>query len=319
MRELFPEIEPYNKGFLDVGSGHKIYFEESGNKNGIPVIKIHGGPGSNSKPRHRQLYNPEKYRIICFDQRGCGQSKFEDLLLDNTTQDLIKDIEKLRMFLGIDKWVVEGGSWGSLLALVYAFEYRENIIALFVSSIFLGKSDDLFSYQNGANQVFPEEHEKLLNYFSATSENILEKVNEQIFQNDFEKAYLAAKEIFKYDFSLMNLVHIEPEEELITDEIKKRTLDSGKIYLHYSKNKYFIPDGFILENAKKLVNLQTTILQGKYDMVCPYRNAYLLSKELPQAEFITIISGHHYNEPENIDVMLQVIETIADRLNTSKS
>jgi proline iminopeptidase len=319
MKELYPSIEPFNSGFIDVGSNHKIYFEESGNKDGIPVIRIHGGPGSNTKPKHRQMYNPEKYRIICFDQRGCGQSKFKDLLLDNTTQDTISDIEKIREYLGIEKWVVNGGSWGSLLAILYSMNHPESVMALLVSGIFFGKTDDVFAYQKGANNVFTEEHLNLLKFFSATSENIFEKMNERIFQDDFNSAYLAASEMFKYEVSLMSLLPQEKEEEVINEEIKKATINSGKIYLHYSNNNYFIPGDFIINNVNKIKDIPTTIIQGRYDMVCPYKNAYLLSQELPNAKLITIIAGHYYSEPENIDILLQAHEDIADKILRNQS
>ena len=193
MRELFPLYEAYNSGFLDVGDGHEIYFEESGNPNGIPVVYIHGGPGDHSKPSHRQYFNPSKYRFIAFDQRGCGKSKSIDYLKENTTWKTIEDMEKLRKFLKIETWLINGRSWGSLLALVYAINNPEVVKGIITGGIYLATRQDIaFLYDFGANLLFPDEYEKFTKYFEIDNNSALSAADnmESILRKLKDKIYL---------------------------------------------------------------------------------------------------------------------------------
>jgi proline iminopeptidase len=315
MRELYPLFETYNTGFLDVGSGHQIYFEESGNPNGIPVVYVNGGPGGFSKPKHRQYFNPTKYRVIAYNQRGCNNSKFKQLLKDNTTKELVEDIEKLRKHLNINKWIMCGRSWGSTLVLAYALKYPFNIKAIITGGIFLARDlDEEFVYQFGANQIFPESYHRFINYFDLhENDGIYKVLKESVYQNNLEKAFESTMEIFRYEGSISLLIQ-EPEEniEQITDVYKERIVNSGKIFLHYLQNKFFISENEFFENVSPLKTIPGVIIQGRYDLVCPYINAWTLHNEWPEAEFITTIAGHNGGDKENLEKILEYTDKFAE-------
>jgi len=315
MRELYPLFEIYNSGYLDVGSGHQIYYEESGNPKGISVIFVNGGPGGFSKPKHRQYFNPNKYRVIAYNQRGCNNSKFKQLLKDNTTKELVEDIEKLRKHLDINKWVMCGRSWGSTLILSYALKYPFNIRGIITGGVFLGRDlDEEFVYQFGANQIFPESYHKFTDYFDLQeNDGIYKKLKESVYQSNLEKAYQSTMEIFKYEGSISLLIpEAEEEVDIIGNVYKERIVNSGKIFLHYLQNKFFISENIFLENVSPLKNIPSVIIQGRYDLVCPYINAWTLHNEWPEAEFITTLAGHNGSDEENTQKILEYTDKFAN-------
>ena len=314
MREIYPLFEKYNSGFIDVGSGHQLYYEESGNPEGTPVIFVNGGPGGFSKPRHRQYFNPDKYRVIAYNQRGCNNSKFVDLLKDNTTQDLIEDIEKIRKHLGIYKWIMNGRSWGSTLVLAYAQKYPQNITAIITGGVFLTKnSDEEFIYKFGANQLFPESYQRFLEYFDVKDKSELYKnMKEYIYQDNIEKAYESTMEMFRYEGSISLLVPEDQEtEEEIDLETKKRLINSGKIFFHYLENNFFISEDHFLDDIGKINNIPGVIIQGRYDLICPFVNAWNLHRLWPKAEFVTTIAGHNGSDAENVEKILEYSDKFA--------
>ena len=308
MKNLYEPYNVYNSGFLDVGSGHKLYYEESGNKLGIPLVYIHGGPGSKSKPEHRQIFNPKKYHVIQYDQRGCGKSKYISLLKDNNTECLVNDLEKLKKHLKISRWMVNGFSWGSTLALAYSIKYSHSVEAMILEGIFLARKLDFeFIYNLGANQLFPEYYEKFRRYFEIEDfSQTFAKIGQRVNQEDFELSYQAAKSMFEYEAGISVLETARDlDDEVITKDEKQTTINSAKISLHYNENDFFINDKYILSNIYKLKNIPAVIIQGRYDLLCPYINAWNLHLAWPEAEFITTIAGHYSKDEENLQNILK--------------
>ena len=318
MRELFQPYEIFNSGFLDVGSGHQIYFEESGNTSGIPVVYVNGGPGGYSKPSHRQIFDPTKYHVIEFDQRGCGKSKFTELLTSNTTQDLVEDMEKLRLHLNLDKWIIKGSSWGSALGLAYAVEYPQSVKAILVSGIFLArKIDNDFIYYFGSNQCFPEGYKEFAEYFDINNpDDIVSKLKSKVYRDDVNLAYEASEVMGNYEHLISSLGPQirgqDVSETQITSEDKVKSINSAKIFLHYWENDYFLSEDYILDNASKLKNIPAVIIQGRYDLVCPYINAWNLHKSWPEANFVVTIAGHYYMDKENLEKTLEFTEKFSN-------
>jgi len=308
---LFPPIEPYKKHFLTVSSIHKIYLEECGNPKGQPILFLHGGPGGGTDPDHRRLYDPQLFRIILFDQRGCGQSTPFAELKENTTWDLVKDIETIRQFLGIDQWLVHGGSWGTTLALVYAINHSQAVKGLILRGIFLCTTKELqWFYQEGAHWIFPdawEPYEALIpkeerhDYISSYYKRLI---------SDNEELRLKAAQVWsQWEASTSNLI---PNFEFVKkygDPVK--ALPFARIEAHYFVNKAFLPtDNYILENCDKIKHIPTKIIHGRYDVVCPFKNAWDLHRLLPLSELKIIPdAGHSLFEPK---ILTAVVEACHD-------
>jgi len=298
MRTLYPEIEPYNEFKLNVSDLHTIHVEESGNQNGKPVIFLHGGPGGGIESIYRQYFDPEQWRIIIFDQRGCGQSTPHAELRENTTWDLVTDIEKIRESLDIEKWVVFGGSWGSTLSLTYAISHPEQCEGLILRGIFMIRKKEIdWFYQEGASNIYPDSWQ----YF-------LEPIPENE-QGDLVAAYY--KRLTSSDKS----IRIEAANAWAAWEASTSKLFPSQNYLHHFEDvkiaeafariecHYFINGGFfesenwILENVDKIRHLPTVIVQGRYDVVCPMVSAWDLHKAFPEADFeIVQDAGHSMTE-----------------------
>ena len=305
MRTLYPEIEPYNEFKLNVSDLHTIHVEESGSQNGKPVIFLHGGPGGGIESVYRQYFDPEQWRIIIFDQRGCGQSTPHAELRENTTWDLIVDIEKIRESLDIEKWVVFGGSWGSTLSLTYAISHPEQCEGLILRGIFMIRKKEIdWFYQEGASNIYPDAWE----YF-------LEPIpkNEQ---DDLVAAY------YKHLTSSDKSIRIEAAKAWSAWEASTSKLFPSQNYLHHFEDvkiaeafariecHYFINGGFfesenwILENVDKIRHLPTVIVQGRYDVVCPMVSAWDLHKAFPEADFEIVQDAGHSMTEEGIAAKL---------------
>lgn len=315
MRTKYPPIEPNRIGFLDAGSGHKIYWEESGNPKGLPVIFLHGGPGSGTDPGHRCFFNPDKYRIVLMDQRGCGKSEPHSSLVDNTTPHLVADIEALRKWLKIEKWVVFGGSWGSTLSLAYAESHPERVHGLILRGIFLGRKKELYwFYQFGAHHIFPDEWEKYLEpipqaergdlisayYRRLTSQNEAERRRAASAWSGWEGA--ALKLIFD------PTIFLQFTEGYHADAI-------ARIECHYFMNQcFFKTDNWLIENVGKIRKIPALIIQGRYDIICPMESAWELHKAWPEAEFEVIKdAGHAASEPGIVDALVRATDDFAQR------
>ena len=296
---LYPEISPYHTTWLERSHGHKIYVELSGNPHGKPIIFLHGGPGGGTNPKQRQFFDPKHYQIILFDQRGCGQSKPLGETNGNTTADLLSDMETIRKHFSIKSWIIFGGSWGSALALAYATQYPETIKALILRGIFLSRKTELDWFLGEVRAFFPEAHQTLLDFLPIDKRNELVKnYSEFVFSNDLKISGPASIAWNRFESGLLKLIPQAEENKTLTDEDIQNEIARARVQLHYIKDQCFIDGKKILEEVKQLKNIPTTIIQGRYDMVCPPITAYELYQCMPHANFIMVPdAGHSASEP----------------------
>lgn len=296
---LYPKIKPYDSGFLNVDQ-HQVYFEQCGNPDGKPAIFLHGGPGGGGSEDVRRFFNPDLYRIIIFDQRGCGRSKPHGCLENNTTWHLVSDIENLREKLGIEKWLVFGGSWGSTLSLAYAQAHPKSVSELVLRGIFLLRKEELhWFYQDGASRIFPEAWSGFLDIIDEDKRNNLMSSYHEIFKSDDkEKRLKAAIAWSKWEAATSSLAY-KPSlvEEFSNPEF---ALAFALIENHYFVNKgWFKTENQIIENIDIIRSIPAVIVQGRYDVVCPMKTAWELSEAWPEAELIVApASGHTAFEKE---------------------
>ncbi len=315
MRILFPDLKPYAHQLLAVDERHTLYVEECGNPDGLPVLFLHGGPGAGCEPLHRRFFDPQHYRIVLFDQRGCGQSTPHAELRDNTTWHLVADIERLRTQLGIERWMVFGGSWGSTLALAYAETHPERVLGLILRGIFLCRPTDIhWFYQAGANRLFPDLWEHFLApippaeradlvpayYQRLTSANELERLR-------------AAKAWAMWEGATLSL---ESNPGLVEQFGEAhRALSLARIECHYFMNQCFMATDQLLRDAGRLHGIPGVIVHGRYDVVCPLDNAWALHRAWPEADLrIVTPAGHAASEPGIIDALITATQSFADRL-----
>ena len=299
MREFYPEISPYRVGTLKVSEIHEIAFEEVGNPKGKPVVFLHGGPGGGISTDHRRFFDPEHYRVILFDQRGCGNSTPFAELRENTTWDLVSDIEKLRSHLGVEKWIVFGGSWGSTLALTYALTHPDRVKGLILRGIFLCRPSEIkWFYQDGASQIFPDYWEKYRDHIPADERgNFVTAYHKRLTSTD-EKTRLDAARIWSQWEMMTSYMNMKPTA---VDEMEDpaKALPFARIECHYFINNAFFPtDNYILENIEKIRKIPGVIVQGRYDVVCPPTSAWALHRAWPESK-ITFVgdAGHAASEP----------------------
>ncbi|MCL4167400.1 UNVERIFIED_CONTAM: hypothetical protein GTU68_030286 [Idotea baltica] len=304
MSELFPPIHENRHFYLDVGDQHKIYVEECGNPDGIPVIFLHGGPGAGCGEIHRQFFDPEKYWIILFDQRGCGRSTPHASIDNNTTQDLVSDIEKIRNELDIDKWVVSGGSWGSTLSLVYAQTHTENVLGLILRGIFFSTPKEVsWFYQEGASQIFPDYWEDFIEPIPEEErDNFLLAYHKRLNSDNEIKKMGAARAWSLWEARTATL---QPSPSGIKKyHDPKNAMGISRIETHYFMNNGFLEENQILNNMNKLQDLPGFIVQGRYDMICPMKQAYDLHKAWPRSEFFVVQSAGHSAGEQGITAAL---------------
>ena len=296
---LYPKIKPYDSGFLNIDQ-HQIYFEQCGNPNGKPALFLHGGPGGGGSEEVRRFFNPDIYRIIVIDQRGCGRSKPHGCLENNTTWHLVSDIENLREKLDIEKWLVFGGSWGSTLSLAYAQAHPKSVSELVLRGIFLLRKEELhWFYQDGASRIFPEAWSGFLDIIDENKRNNLMSSYHEIFKSDDkEKRLKAAIAWSKWEAATSSLAY-KPSlvEEFSNPEF---ALAFALIENHYFVNKgWFKTENQIIENIDIIRSIPAVIVQGRYDVVCPMKTAWELSEAWPEAELIVApASGHTAFEKE---------------------
>jgi len=313
---LHPEIEPFNKNWLKAGDFHKIYYEECGNQNGSPVIFLHGGPGSGCNPAQRRFFDPKHYRIILLDQRGCGRSTPQGEVHENTTSDLVADIEALREHLSIAKWHVFGGSWGSTLALAYAIKHAKRVISLTLRGIFLSRPSELHWFLGDVKHFYPEVWQTLLDYLPENERNnVLIAYEKRIFSEDAQINQPAAVRWNAYESAIMRL---QPQDNKAVETTKPaaETLTSNatevaraRVQIHYIQHHCFIDGEAILKDAAKLAHIPTIIVQGRYDMVCPPATAWLLARSMPHAEYIMVPdAGHSAMEPGITSALVSATE-----------
>jgi proline iminopeptidase len=313
MRTFYPELQPHTRGRLRVSDIHEIYFEECGNPNGKPVVVLHGGPGGGISPFLRRLHNPALYRIILFDQRGCGQSTPHAELRENTTWDLVADIEALRIHLTIEKWQVLGGSWGSTLALAYAQTHTERVTELILRGIFTIREREIkWFYQEGASVLFPDVWETYAAPIPVEEQHdFVSAYYKRLTGNDTGEQMACAKAWSKWEASTIAL---RPNPEVISSFSSENfALAFARIECHYFINKgFFASDGQLLANAHKLRSIPSVIIQGRYDVVTPMETAWALHKVLPDAHFeIVADAGHTATEPGITDALVRATENFA--------
>ncbi|MFZ1851508.1 MAG: prolyl aminopeptidase [Nitrosomonas sp.] len=305
---LYPEIQPFRQGFLPLDSIHTMYWEESGNPNGVPVVFLHGGPGAGSSPAHRRLFDPSYYRIVIYDQRGAGRSTPLGEIHDNTTIHLINDLELLRQHLGIDHWLVFGGSWGSTLALTYAETHPERCLGLILRGIFLCRKSEIDWFLYGLRNLFPEAWQKLVEPLSEDERHdILAAYYQRLLNPDPEIHMPAARSWGIYEGSCSTLL---PNPSVVnyfaSDTV---ALGLARMEAHYFTHNIFLPENSILNNVHKLRNIPATIVQGRYDAVCPIISADDLHQAWPQAEYIVIDdAGHSVWEPGIQSALMHAME-----------
>ncbi len=313
MRTLYPEIEPNQTGFLKVDEMHSIYWEESGNPQGKPVLFLHGGPGGGTDPKNRRFFNPQAYRIILIDQRGAGKSTPHSCLINNTTWDLVADIEKVRLFLHIEKWVVFGGSWGSTLSLAYAETHPERVLALIVRGIFLCRKKELhWFYQFGAHHIFPDMWEKyLLPIPQEERGDLITAYSKRLNSLDPAVRKQAAKAWTEWEGAALKLRFDPKLFEEFTEDYKADAI--ARIECHYFLNGgFFKTDNYLLENISKIRSIPGVIVQGRYDIICPFESAWELHKAWPEASFEIIPdAGHAGSEPGITDALVRAADNYA--------
>ncbi|EFI27876.1 prolyl aminopeptidase serine peptidase merops family s33 [Coprinopsis cinerea okayama7 len=303
---MYPPNQPFETGKLKVSDIHELYYEVSGNKDGNPVVFLHGGPGGGTDPADRGFFNPDKYKIILFDQRGSGKSTPTACVEENTTWDLVKDIEKLREKLGIEKWHVFGGSWGSTLSLAYAQSYPERVKSLVLRGIFtLRKSELTFFYQNGASHLFPEAWDEYLEPIPESERgDMMLAYHKQLNSPDEAVRMRAAKAWSKWEMSTSKLF-VDPENIARAGD-DKFALAFARIENHYFINEGFMRDGQLLEKQAidKIRHIPTVVVQGRYDVVCPATTAWELKKVFPELTLHIVPDAGHSSREEGIAKLL---------------
>ena len=291
---LFPPIEPFNSGFME-RDGHQIYYEQCGNPNGKPAVFLHGGPGGGGSTTVRRFFDPKKYHIVIFDQRGCGRSKPHGCLEKNTTWDLVEDIETLKKILGFKKWLVFGGSWGSTLSLAYSQTYPTSVSEMVLRGIFMLRKKELdWFYQEGASNIFPEAWEKFLEPIDENQRDDLMSAYHKIFKSDNEEKKLAAAIAWsRWEGSTSSLSYNPDMADSFSNP--QFALAFALIENHYFVNKGFLEhENQLIESGIEIIrNIPTTIVQGRYDIVCPMTTAWELSKNWPEAKLIVAPSSGH--------------------------
>jgi proline iminopeptidase len=290
--ELYPEIEPLCSGHLRLDDRHEMYWEESGNLRGAPVVFLHGGPGAGASPMHRRFFDPAHYRVIIFDQRGAGRSRPHGDLTDNTTPHLISDMEKLRMHLGIEKWAVFGGSWGSTLALAYAEAHPQCCSALVLRGIFLCRKLEIDWFLYGMRFVHPEAWRRFADYIPESERsNLLAAYSIRLNDPDPLIHMPAAHQWSIYEGSCSTLLPSPSTVAHFSEDVV--ALGLARIEAHYFTNNIFLPENSLLDNAYKLGSIPGVIVQGRYDMVCPIISADDLHKAWPEAEYVIVPDAGH--------------------------
>lgn len=313
-QNLFPKIKPFGEGMLSLGGNHVMYWEQSGNPDGIPVVFLHGGPGAGANGAHRRFFDPEFYRIVIFDQRGAGRSEPFSELAGNTTDHLVGDIETLRRHLGIEKWLIFGGSWGSTLGLTYGIRHPGRCAGFILRGVFLGASEELDWFLHGIRTVFPEAWRNFSGFLpEAERDDIVDGYLRRLTDPDPDVHLPAAAAWNRYEASC---------SVLMADYGEGRPSGGGpgglalaRIEAHYFKNAMFLDDDFILKNIDAVRDIPAIIIQGRYDMICPIITADELAAKWPEANYIIVPNaGHSAMEPGIRKALIKATEEIKDWL-----
>ncbi len=314
---LYPPIEPFVQHSLQVDNTHCLHIEECGNPNGIPVVFIHGGPGGGYSAIHRQFFNPSAYRIILFDQRGCGKSKPHACLTNNTTAHLIEDMEKIRRHLKVNKWLLFGGSWGSTLSLLYAQAYPERVFGLILRGIFLCRQQDVnWFYQSGADRFYPEYWAEFIAPVAPENRSNMIEAYHQLLTSENEIERMRAAEAWSVWEGRTSNLETDPNTVNHFGD-PYHALAMSRIECHYFHHRAFIENNQILNNTQSICHVPTIIIHGRYDMVCPINQAFDLHDKLPQSKLIICNhAGHSAMELENATALVSATDQFITQLET---
>lgn len=308
--DLFPPITPYSSGFLDVQTPHSLYWEQSGNPAGVPILLVHGGPGAGSTPTHRRFFDPDYYRIIIFDQRGSGRSHPLGAIENNTTEALIDDMEALRAHLKIERWHIFGGSWGSTLALSYAAKHPKRCLSMILRGIFLCEQPEIDWFMNGMQAVFPEAWEQFAGHIPEDERgDLLEAYYKRLTGADEAAQQTAAIHWALYEGACSSL--LPNYETITTPEQKQNALALARIEAHYFKTQVFSPQSSLIHHIETFKTIPTVIVQGRYDMVCPITTAYRLHRLWPEADYVVVPdAGHSSLDPPLRSRLIEACEHV---------
>jgi proline iminopeptidase len=317
LRILYPAIEPYETGMLDVGDGHRIYYERSGKPGGKPAVFLHGGPGGGCTSDHRRLFHPELYDVLLFDQRGCGRSTPHAEIAANTTWHLVADIERLRQMVNVDKWLVFGGSWGSTLGLAYAETHPERVSELVLRGVYtVSKAEIDWYYQFGVSEMFPDKWEQFQAPIPvAERADMVGAYRKRLTSSDPDIQIEAARAWSVWEGGTITLL---PDPKLYATHSDDRfALAFARLENHYFVHGCWLDDGQLLRDAGRLRGIPGVIVQGRYDMPCPARYAYALHKAWPEADFHLIEgAGHAYSEPGILDQLIRATDRFGGVMTT---
>ncbi|HEU4665414.1 MAG TPA: prolyl aminopeptidase [Dokdonella sp.] len=315
MRELFPDIEPYRSERVAVDELHTLHVEECGNPHGLPVVFLHGGPGAGVSPYHRRFFDPARYRIVLFDQRGAGKSTPHAELRDNTTQHLVADIEAIRARCGIERWIVFGGSWGSTLALAYAQAHPDRVLALVLRGIFLGRRGEMRWFNEldgGARWIFPERWRRYVEHIpEAERGELVEAYWRRLDDPDPEVRLAAALAWGWWEGGSTTLVH-DPGERGNFEE-PAVAISVARAEAHYFRHRLFLEPDQLLRDIDRIRDIPATIVHGRYDIICPVKSAIDLAEAWPQAALHVVLAGHSAADPAIVDVLVATTDALADR------
>lgn len=316
-RTLFSKISAYHQEWLDVGDGHQLYLEQSGNPKGIPVLYLHGGPGGGSSENHRRYFDPNLYHIILFDQRGCGQSNPAPSVENNTTEALVADIEKIRGHLNIEQWLIAGGSWGTTLAMVYGIAYPEKVLGFILRGLFLGTQAeyDWLYRPAGAQRFFPEYYQEFCKNMSGDEQcDPLSYYHKKLHSENEIAAISASKKWYLWELRLASLEH--PSIGSLQVDDAHQALCMAKLSSHYFINNAFLSENYILKNLNKIKDIPAVLIHGRYDMVCQLYIAQQITELWDNAHLHTLpCAGHSGFERQTVDAFCKASDTMAEFLN----
>jgi proline iminopeptidase len=314
LKELYPELESFSDDILIDGE-HSVYFEQAGNESGIPVIFLHGGPGSGCNENHRRYFNPDKYRIILFDQRGSNRSTPNGGVENNSTQDILNDIESIRKTLNIDKWVLFGGSWGATLALLYAEQYPQHVTGIILRGTFLARQCDFDWFaKSGVNKIFPDYWQEFISIFDDKErDELLTSLYRRVFSENNETQSIAAKAWALWGGRIVT--HSFVKEYVLDSDDETKLINEARIEMHYAKNKYFISENQIIENITKIPDVPTTIIHGRKDLTCLPESSWRVHQALPDSKFVIVTdAGHLAGETAMIDALVTATDQMVDAI-----
>ncbi len=305
MKTLYPEIAPFDSGHLNTKSSHQIYYEQVGNPKAPAVIFLHGGPGSGCNENHRRYFDPNKYRIILFDQRGSNRSTPNGGVDDNSTEDILNDIESIRKSLNIEQWLLFGGSWGATLALLYAEQFSAHVSGIILRGTFLARQCDFDWFaKSGVNKIFPDYWQEFIAIFDATEKkNLLEALYQRVFSDDQAIQREAARAWALWAGRVVT--HSFVEEYVLDADDDNKLINEARIEMHFAKNRYFISENQIMDNIAKIAVVPTIIIHGRKDLTCLPESSWLVHQALADSKLVIVAdAGHLAGEPAMVDALV---------------